>query len=100
MLAAALQRQCLAQVYSLQHVAVPGPRSVDILYGFYVFSDKGAPKNVSGPPAVDFSGVVWQTKTPPSAPGHGGVQLAVVRYKEYGTPIDTDWHCSTSDDVV
>jgi len=92
-----------AQIYPFQSVAVPPNRSLETLYAFYVYSHDEAPETPLGAPFVKFHGLVSHSTAPSVADSqlrdYKGVQLSIVRYKDFWQRIDPLKFCSTLEDV-
>jgi len=97
-------RAATAQIYPLKRLPVPGNRSLHTLYAFYVYSEEEAPDKSLGAPFVKFSGLYFE---PTSAGGasadlaaYAGVQLSIMRYKDFWALINPRKFCSTPEDVA
>mmetsp|Transcript_32360 Transcript_32360/g.68962 ORF Transcript_32360/g.68962 Transcript_32360/m.68962 type:complete len:522 (+) Transcript_32360:73-1638(+) len=104
---AVLQYNCrsvLAQIYHFDNVEVPKNRSLHTLYAFYVYSMEEAPERSQGAPFVKFSDLAVHstslTVKDTDLQAYKGVQLSIMRYKEFWNLINPRKFCSTQDDVV
>lgn len=93
-----------AQLYTLKDVKIPGNRSLNALYVFFVYSQEEAPDQSAGKPFVKFSGLESHS-TNPSVPDaslsqYKGVQLTVMRYSDFWKIVDPKRFCSTYSDVA
>lgn len=104
-----VQRHCNvvdAQIYHFDNVAVPANRSLHTLYAFYVYSLEESPDRHMGDPFVKFKGLQAVANeagakklTADELLKNRGVQLSMMRYKDFWSLIDPRKFCSTTVDV-
>jgi len=91
-----------AEIYNFEGQQVPGARSLNTIYAFYIYSQKEAPRSDLGKPFIKFSGLAL--KPLPSADAaayksYDGVQVSIMRYEDFWKLIDTNKFCSGAEDV-
>mmetsp|Transcript_49387 Transcript_49387/g.152314 ORF Transcript_49387/g.152314 Transcript_49387/m.152314 type:complete len:524 (-) Transcript_49387:61-1632(-) len=91
-----------AQIYSFEDVAIPANRSLHTLYAFYVYSQEEAPAGSNNKPFVKFSH--FKARFPKGGRdkdimAYEGLQLSLMRYRDFWDLINPQKFCSTWSDV-
>ncbi|CAJ1361112.1 unnamed protein product [Effrenium voratum] len=97
-----LLRCVSGQIYTLEKMALPDPRTLRTLYAFYVYSHQDAPERNVGQPFVQFHNLMFTTSDPADAEkakNYGGIQLSILPYRSFWKLILPDKFCSSSEDV-
>jgi len=96
----ALYHVASGQIYQFEKEPVPPNRSLHTLYAFYVYSETEAPDRLpggDGRPFVGFSGLEARATSPEyeqSVASYAGVQLSIMRYKDFFNLINPKRFCS------
>jgi len=93
--------KCRAQIYAFEDTPIPVNRTLHTLYAFYVYSLAESPDTAIGPPFVKFSDL---RATPTISDGvdhssYQGVQVSIMRFRDFWTLINPNKFCSTESDV-
>jgi len=101
------RRPCVTQgqIYTFEREKVPANRSLHTLYAFYVYSYEEAPEKQEGQPFVKFKQLHLEeavASRPPASDAilqYEGIQLSMMRYRDFWNLIDPQKFCSTQTDV-
>jgi len=86
-----------------EKVPVPETRSLYTMYAYYVYAHQEAPDNHLGQPFVKFHSLVSHStggKTDDELQDYKGVQLSILRYRDFWNLINPSKFCSTKEDVM
>lgn len=91
-----------AQIYAFDAKPIPKNQTLNTLYAFYVYSLHEAPDRSVGKPFVKINGVaasMMPGAAEPDSKGYEGLQLSLMRYKDFWDLIDPNKFCTTENDV-
>eukprot|EP00747_Dinoflagellata_sp_TGD_P030829 gnl/TRDRNA2_/TRDRNA2_134894_c1_seq1.p1 gnl/TRDRNA2_/TRDRNA2_134894_c1~~gnl/TRDRNA2_/TRDRNA2_134894_c1_seq1.p1 ORF type:complete len:532 (+),score=102.35 gnl/TRDRNA2_/TRDRNA2_134894_c1_seq1:53-1597(+) len=93
-----------AQIYQFNQLAVPANRSLHTLYAFYVYSHDDAPERPLGFPFVKFHDLAAHSSSgtlkDEDMKEYGGIQLSIMRYKNFWELINPKKFCCAQADVA
>eukprot|EP00929_Paragymnodinium_shiwhaense_P050088 TRINITY_DN25246_c0_g1_i1.p1 TRINITY_DN25246_c0_g1~~TRINITY_DN25246_c0_g1_i1.p1 ORF type:complete len:510 (+),score=110.88 TRINITY_DN25246_c0_g1_i1:132-1661(+) len=97
-------RVAIAQIYDFEETPIPGNRSLQTVYAFYVYSEAEAPERIA-PPFVKFAHLVAKAENPPSPATvtletYKGVEVSIMRYRDFWSLIHPDKFCAGPEDVA